>query len=122
MRCSIHFKALFPVIVSVNQLLHALPVMASSGDGGSPSLWILLANPFLDSSAPAALRQRFSFCNWFSGLGPLNQLQNERKQRAAKRRELKDRVSPTVSASMQSQMKLSRFFSLLTLDSKWDVC
>src|SRR3977135_2590543 len=33
MRCSIHFKALFPIIVSINQLLHALPVMASSGEG-----------------------------------------------------------------------------------------
>jgi hypothetical protein len=64
---------------------------------------ILVANPFLDSSAPAALRQGFSFCNWFSGLGPLNQLQNERKQRAAKRRELKERNWPAVSVMIESQ-------------------
>src|SRR6185312_2990339 len=42
--------------------------------------WLsILPNPFLDSSAPAALRQMVVFCDWLSGQRPLNQSQNTRK-------------------------------------------
>jgi len=39
----------------------------------------LVVKLFLDSSAPAALRQIDSCCGWFRGLRPLNEPQQERK-------------------------------------------
>jgi hypothetical protein len=44
-----------------------------------------VTNPFLDSSAPAALRQILSCLGWFSDLWPLNQPKHEKKSREAAR-------------------------------------